>query len=261
MADTTWLIGSYKNLPAQALTVNGGLQAITAGSRYLYHSTNALSLLYQVQAAITAAGVAGASVVILKNRKVRISANAAFTLDWPADNVLRNLLGFNANLAGQSSYTAASVSKYLWSPGIGRAENPELAPLGVRGHRTHAAYTLVSPYDGSTETVTHGSREYNAFSFPYVLMDRVQTGNEYGGEFVAFFDTVCVQSFNFNLWREVDEDGSSNVATPLSQKLGPYVFSPERRGSDWSFVRTSGLELVEVAADIRFRVHVVPEYS
>ena len=204
MATTAWLIGSYKNLPAQALTINGGLQAITAGSRYLYHSTNALSLLYQVQAAITAAGVAGASVVLLKNRKVRISANAAFTLDWPADNVLRNLLGFNANLAGQASYTAAAVSKYLWSPG--RTESPQLAPLGVRGHRTHAAYSVVSPYDGSTETVTHGSREYNAFTFPYVLMDRVHTVNEYGGEWVAFFDSVCVRSFSFYLWREVEED-------------------------------------------------------
>ena len=172
---------------------------------------------------------------------------------------MRNLLGFNANLAGQASYTAAAVSKYLWSPG--RTESPQLAPLGVRGHRTHAAYSVVSPYDGSTETVTHGSREYNAFTFPYVLMDRVHTVNEYGGEWVAFFDSVCVRSFSFYLWREVEEDTGSTSPVTLSDKLGPYVYSPDRRGGDWSFVRSPGFELAEHAADISFRVHVVPEYS
>ena len=260
MGTTAWLIGSIKNLPAQTLVIGGGNQAITAGSRYLYHSTNALSMLAQVQAALIAAGYAGASATLLKNRKVKLSSGAGtFTLNWPADNVFRNLLGFTGNLSGASSYTATNVSKLLWSPG--RPENPQQAPLGVRGHRTHSTYTLVSPYDGSTESVTHGSREYNAFNFPYVLTDRVHTTAEAGGEWVAFFDTVCAPSYSFHLWRNVDEDTSSTSNAALATNLGPYVYTPERRGADWSFVRSGGFELAEHACDINFRVHVVPEYS
>mgnify|MGYP007034012259 CR=1 FL=1 len=63
---------------------------------------------------------------LMQNRMVRISATGNFSLTWPVDGVLRGLIGFEGNLAGQSSYTATLISPLLWSPS--RTETPTMAP-------------------------------------------------------------------------------------------------------------------------------------
>jgi len=127
MPISAWLIGSYRGLPEQTLTIEGAPQVIDAGSYYLYDATAGLSLLTQLGAALLDE-VVGGSAVLLRNRKVRLSGSNPFDLTWPVDGVLRGLLGFTGNLAGQATYTAPNISPLLWSPG--RTETPTMAPLG-----------------------------------------------------------------------------------------------------------------------------------
>lgn len=263
MTISAWLIGSYRGLPEQTLTIEGAPQVIDAGSYYLYDATAALSLLTKVNAAMVAE-VADGTAVLLRNRKVRLSGSNPFGLTWPADGVLRNLLGFSGNLAGQASYTAPNISPLLWSPG--RPETPTMAPLGSQGHTRMPVFTAVSPYDGSISVVTHGSgRVFNEFRFPYVANARYQTAAELGGEFCVWFANVCALGRNLKLHRLLDEsDASTDPITGLgSAVLGPYVYSPVRDGLDWTFTRSAGgnFAWTDRRHDATLPVHVVPEYS
>ncbi|MCY0985968.1 hypothetical protein OV203_02430 [Nannocystis sp. ILAH1] len=253
MAQTCWLIGSIPNLSAQTVTINGNAHVITARSRYLYHPTANLSLLVQLQVAM-ALEVAGASVVLLRNRRVRISAAATFSLTWPADNVLRNLFGFTGNLAGSSAYTAPLISELLWSPGL--PESPTMAPLGVVGHLKHQVFSSVSPFDGTRSTVAHGGRTLNEFKWQNVPTERVQTDAALAGEFATWWAAVGVRGSRWQLWRLVDEDGSSSPVS-LSTSLGPYVCTEP----DWKFARSAGLDWSDVFHPIAMPVEYVREYT
>ena len=256
--ETAWLIGSYAGLPEQDLSVSASPQTVPAGNYYLYDATSSLSLLAAVVAAMTAAGVAGAAAVLCKNRKVKLSAGATFSITW-TDPLLRNLLGFAANLSGAASYVAPNVSPLLWSPG--RTENPQLARLGVRGHKVHSVYQAVSPYSGKTEATSHGYREYNRFVFPYVDVDRIRTEAGAGGEWDTWFDYVAVPAALWKMYREVSEDSGSTAAADLSQPLGPYVYSAERRGVSWQYDRSKGKDYTDEFGDIDIPCHVPPEYT
>jgi hypothetical protein len=261
MATTSWLIGSRPNLAAQTLTIEGAPHVITAGSRYLYASSSALSIIARVEAAMDAAGVTGAAVYLTKARKVRITASGTFTLNWPADGVLRDLLGFNGNLAAASSYVATYVSPLLWSPL--KPESPEDAPLGVVGHKVHNAYFSQSPHDGTTSAVIHGSRTYNVFRWGHVPIDRVQTSNGAGGEWATFWDSVVVLGSRFFHFR-CDEDvaGTSTAEAAITVPLGPYVLRAPGRGvPDWDFQRSRGLTNVDRRCDVVLPVSLAPEYT
>lgn len=260
---SAWLIGA-QYLPEQELQIDGGPETITAGIRYLYKvGAPALSWLGAVRQALLDAGVTGAQVSLQRDRKVRIYADNDFELEWPADNVLRNLLGFTLDLDGSAdSYVAANVSPLLWSPG--RTESPTMAPLGHLGHRVIPTYTAVSPYDGSMVAVSHGSgRVYNEFWFKNIPSARYQTVDEDGGEWVVFFETVGVRAYSFHVWRNIDESDSSTDLAQFTDGLGPYVYSPERRGADWDFQRAEGgnFQLTDRQYNLKFKVHVVPEYD
>lgn len=254
VVDTAWLIGSVRDLERQVVEVNASLQQIAAGSYYLYSPTSSLSLIGSLEAAITAAGVAGASVVILENRKVRISAGATFSITWPADGVLQALLGYSGNLSGAATYTAPLISPLLWSPA--RPESPTKAPLGVLGHEQHQAFHSVSPFDGTRSVVVHGSRTHNRFIWQKVRTDRVQTDDELGGEYVKFWETVLSQGSLFYLWRHVQEDTAGSDPVVWTSSLGPYVVGDD----DWDFGRASGFEWTDVWHPIELPCEVSPEY-
>lgn len=257
--ETAWLIGSYAGMPAQAFTVGMSVTGIAAGNYYLYDATAALSLLSKVVAALTAAGVAGAAATLCKNRKVKLSAGATFSITWGSATLLRDLLGFDANLSGASSYTAPDISPLLWSPG--RTENPQMAPLGVRGQKVHSVYHAVSPYSGKVEAASHGYREYNRFTFPYVAVERVRTSTDDNGTYDVWFDNVAVPAALWKLYREVSEDSGSTAAADLSQPLGPYVVSAERRGVSYQYDRSKGKEYTDECIDIDIPCHVPPDYE
>lgn len=257
---TAWLIGSYAALPVQSFTVNASAQAVAANDYYLFSTTNALSLLAQVKDAMTAAGVTNPVVVLQQNRKIRLSADSAFSVTWGTATLLRDLLGFAGDLPSLVSHQASAISPLLWSPG--RQESSMLTPLGVRGHVEYLTRQSVSPYSGRTETLTHGSREFQRFWLPLVQTDRVHTSTNAGGTWMRWFAEVAVKGANWFLYRNVLEDAASTVATPLGGvSLGPYVYSAKAKGVSWTFTRSKGLERTEAAADIDIPCHVVPEYD
>jgi hypothetical protein len=256
-----WCNGSVRGLPAQTLTIAGGPQVIPAGSYYLWDKEAPPCLIGQVRLAMVAAAVAGASVILMQNRKVKISATGTFALTWPVDGVLRRLLGFDGNLSGTNTYTAESISPLIWSSG--RTETPTMAPLGSLGHTRSPVFAAVSPLDGSISVVSHGSgRTFNQFNFNMVANARYQTKDQLNGEFCVWFAEVCARGANFQLLRLVDEIEAGTDAIDPGQVLGPYVFSPGRDGIDWAFNRSSGgnFSNTDRRHDVQLPVHVVPEY-
>lgn len=260
MANSSWLIGSRPDLAAQTLTISGDEQVVTAGSRYLYASSSALSLVARVKAAMDAAGVAGAAVGLTRSRRVKISAAGVFTIDWDGSETLRDLLGFNGDLGGAASYVATNISPLLWSPG--KTETPEEAPLGQLGHRVANAFFSESPFDGSASVAIHGARTFNTFVWGHVATERVQFAGE-AGEFASFWREVLINADRFFLWRaNEDATGVSTATASLTQPLGPYVLrGPSRGAPDWDFKRSRGLTTVDRRADLSLPVATVPEYA
>lgn len=255
---SAWLIGSYASLPLQTVTLNMAGQVIASGSYYLHDTTPDLSLLAKVKAAMEAAGLTNVVAALCGNRRVRLASDATFSITW-GSTLLRDLLGFSqGNLAGASSYVADDISPLVWSPG--KTESPQLAPLGVRGHKVYTTFQSVAPYSGRTESVSHGYREYNRFLFPSVDAERVRTASEAGGEFGVWFEQVAVRSARWKLYRNVQENPDSPASVTLDAPLGPYVYSAERKGVSWKYDRSRGFEWTDLAADIDIPCHVTEDY-
>lgn len=257
---SAWLIGSYASLPEQTFLVNASIETVSAGDYYLYSATDALSLLKQVEDALTAAGVTNPVVTLCQNRKVKLSADVGFGMTWGVGTLLRDLLGFEGTgLAVATSHVATLVSPLLWSPG--RQESSMLSPLGTRGHIEYLSRQSVSPYSGRTETISHGSREFQRFWFPLVLTERARTSTDEGGTFANWFSNVAVRGARWYLWRNVLENPASTTAATLSTALGPYIYSATGKGVAWKFERSKGFERSEEAVDIDLPCHVCPEYE
>lgn len=253
---TAWLIGSYADLPEQAFKVNGVDVVLPAGSYYLYDATDALSLLDAFVTALDDGGTT-ATVTLRQHRRIKLASLAAFTVTWGTATLLRDLLGFTGNLAGNNLYTAPNVSALLWSPQ--RTETPMLAPIGIRGQEVAAVYQSQSPYDGTTENTSRGAREYNRFIFRRVSYLRVWTDDNVGGEFNRWFKEVAVPAARWKLYSQVLES-ELDVQAEVNTGLGPYIVTAEKRGVNWDFVRSKGLEFTDRQMDIDFNVHVPPEY-
>ena len=253
-----WLIGSYADMPTASMTINATAVPVTGGSYYLYDADSALSLLTVIQNIITAGGVAGASVRLNQNGTVRLSGGGLFSVTWGAATLLRDLLGFTADLPSNASHTAPNISPLLFMPG--KPETPMIQRLGVRGHRVHAVYQTVAPYSGKTESVSHGTREYARYSFPMVDSDLVVGTVGQGGTFDTFFEQIAVRSARFKLYREVLEDPASftSVMSTLDQPLGPYVFTGPLT---WKLDRSRGFTSTDIRCDVEFPCHVVEELS
>ncbi len=254
-----WLIGSYADMPASSMTINATAVPVAAGSRYLYDADAALSMLSLIEDIITAGGVAGASVRLNQNGTVRLSGGGLFSVTWGAATLLRDLLGFTADLPSNASHTAPNLSPLLWMPG--KPETPLMQRLGVVGHRTHAVYTATAPYSGKQESVSHGERFFAKYAFPMVDTDRMVGDEGEGGTFDTWFTTVAVRSARWKLYREVLEDltAFTSAMSYLDQPLGPYVVSgPQLR---WKWDPSRGFERTDARADAELSCHVVEEYT
>ena len=195
--------------------------------------------------------------MLLYSRAVRLSGGANFSVTWPADGVLRGLLGYTGDLASASSYTAPEVSPLLWSPG--KPESPMLSPLGVAGQRVYLAQIGVAE-DGSTFSTVQGYRTFQRYEWRNVHMSRVQSSAEAGGEFARWWGEVGVKA-RWKLYRAIDEEDSSTTAVSWPTAIGPYWVSPSTRSPDWEFKRSNGFEFADCRADITVTCHVVPEVS
>lgn len=255
---SAWLVGSMRDIDYDViLTGNASTQSV-AGNLYLHHATGSLSLLAQFAAAMTAATIPNAAAVLTRDRKVQISSSGNFSVQW-VDTALRDLLGFTANLAAASTYTAPNVSPLLWSPG--KPLQPGLSPLACAGNARPLAYWTASPSDGTPFVVSHGERIDQTWSASYVAISRMQTASEAGGEWVRFFRDCACKGARWMVYPEVTEEPGSTTATTLSNPLGPYVMSPNSRAPSWDYRRSRGFEWLDRRADWQVACRVVPEYT
>lgn len=257
---TAWLIGSVRDFSA-TVTITGDAsgETIAEGDYYLYHATSSISLLAQFAAAMTAAGVAGATAVLTRDRKVKIaSSGATFSVQW-TDTALRDLLGFSANLSAAATYVAPLVSPLLWSPQ--KPLLPGLSPLDCHGNTRPLAYFTASPSDGSTFVVSHGTRTDQQWSASHVALSRMQTPDQLGGEWEQFFLQSAALGYNFQVYPEVIEESGSTTTAVLADPLGPYSLTPSGRAPAWDFRRSRGFENLNRRADWSISCRVVPEYA
>ena len=255
-----WLVGSYAGLPQQDTLINAVMGATPAGGYYLYNHGNAsLSLLTHVRNAIGAATGAATTAILQQSGHVRIDCAAPFSLAWGTSTLLRDLLGFSANLALNASYTAPLLSPLLFMPG--KPETPLAQRLGVAGHRSHTVFQTTAPYSGKSESVSHGSRSYARYGFPMIDTDRLTGSLGEGGTFDTWFEYVAVRSARWKLYRDVLEDpaGTTSALLTLTQPLGPYVMTGERPSWKWDLSR--GFERTDKRGDIELACHVVEEFA
>ena len=261
MGISSVFIGSYPDWPDSSVTIDGSGETITAskGGLYLVHETDTtLSLVAQFLAAMTAAGVTNPACFIAQDRKVRLTADANFTVTW-GDARVATYLGFDstANLSGASSYTADEPSPLLWSPGM--TDSPTATPLSVNGRKVHDVISGTAPGGAQFTRQLSSLREYD-YEFGSVLLERHATAADAGGEYFRFFEEVLVGGRRMFHYREVTEDDSSATAMTLTGGIGPMRQRPDgtiRPRNE----RMAGLERVDAYFVHRIHAWQTTEYT
>lgn len=264
MVTSNLLIGSYESVPQCTLSITANAvvdatQSIAAGSYYLYDSSNSLSLLYQLRAALEAhTQITTATVWIGPDRKVHITTspnNAA--ISFTGDTTARDLLGFTGNLLSASQHNASLISPLLWSP---RMTEISEAPLGLAGRRV---YDTVVGSSGTANVVAtqHNSWVQNDFRWRNVPVARVWTTSELGGEWVKFYDQVLRKFRRFKLYRTFSDIAGDTTPGSLTDVLGPYKMRHEGGLVQWEYKRESvgGSGPVDMLSPIELPVVVVSE--
>lgn len=258
---SSWLVGSAR-IPEQTLTIDGTDYTWPEGYYYLRHPTTQLSMVGTLQGILDEQGVAGASVVVLKNRHVRVSFTAGneFTMDWPSP-LLKSLFGFSTDIGGSPSQIAEKISPLLWSPG--GTEISQLAALGVPGQEISDAKIQTSP-TGMQTVDYHYIQVINTFEWPYVSLDRFQTTLGVGGEYTRFFKEIAWKAQKFYLHRNMVENLDSTDPVSWTQfPLGPYGYraGSSSKGLTWPYKRSKGRDTVDSHNEVSLDCLIVPEWG
>lgn len=240
---TDLLIGSYPNLEAQTLSVRDTGTGTTEGcvlpanSWYLYDDLSAWDLLEAMSGAIESHSILNSvSVLLGVDLRVHIVSSLAFTMTWPADNVLRNLLGFTGALSPSSlTHTASRISPLLWSPG---KPTTWLARVGTDGIPVREV--AVGQSGPGTVRATLGN-EYrrNELIYRYLLNSKMWTPAEENGEYFVFFREVCQMRRRFKVWSNYPEDLTDH-STLLSPADAP---NPGPIPSSGAYICSGGGEM------------------
>jgi hypothetical protein len=260
---TDLLIGSQPRLTAQSITVTVGATAevvvLPAGDYYLHDAASARNLMAALATAINAHSlIAGATVVLQRDLRIFISGNGtAFSLQWPADGQLRDLVGATGNLASAATHTMPNQSSLVWSGGK-RARYS--ARLGTDGLPVKDAATGQAA-NGVLSVVSHNTYRTNQISWRYVANARVWTTAEGPGELVRFWDVVLSLGRRFKIYRGTTEDPASTTAITYGTVLPatlPYRHPPP---TPCVFPYGREFEFIEYLHPIAFDVTTSPEYS
>lgn len=254
---SSWFIGST-TIGAQAIEIESDPQVVTAGTFYLTDPTAGRSLLSQIEAAMSNAGVVDAEAVLLGSGYVRLKGSMPWTLTWGSGTLLRDLLGYETDLVAGLAFVAPLKSPLFWSPG--KPASFDQTPIGVRGSKRYVLSQSVSAYSGRAESTSHGVREYQRFSTEKVDAERVRTVDELGGEYGTFYDLVAVRSARFKFYHLAVEDTLSTTAFTYESVLGPYLISLGSTAA-WDYTRSRGHEYTDFTVDLTVNAHVVPEIA
>ena len=101
--------------------------SLTAGDYFVFGYTAEVAdqLIEHLQTTIRTVGAYAAADVTIAPATgiVTINFKAECAVVW-TDTDLRDLLGFTANLSGQSAYSATNACRYLWRPTLGLSSYP-----------------------------------------------------------------------------------------------------------------------------------------
>lgn len=262
MTASAWFIGSI-TIPAQTMQILQGatLEAIVlpAGTYYLRHSTAGLSLLDAMVTAINAHSlITGAAAVVRRDRRTQLSATQTFSITWAADNVLRNLLGFDANLTPvATSFASTYISPLLFSPGY--LATPSTIE-GVTGY-TVPHQSIRKSADGTQVQCDHyGEETWQELSWTHIMPSRLRTAGTtaaQGGTFHQFFQQCAMLRRRFLYHQEIDEDDASTSAVTWDTALGCYVLRPEFDGNWYR----RNVPFADVSSPLDLPIHLVAEYA
>lgn len=267
MAYADWLVSS-REWTTQSPTINGGSQDVTAasGGLYLVHPTTAsLDLLARVVVAMTAGSVANAAAYVTEQRYVRLTSSGTFSITWGSATTLRDLLGFSqGDLSGASSYTAASRSTLLWSPG--KIFTPERSPLDTHGQPVIDASVTSGP-GGKIVSRQHGDPSVvNTYTARYVELARFwgTRPTAVAGQWRHFWEQEIWTAQRMIVVRQVSEGSSTTASAGYSSSavLGPY--NPDLTNRDlrrMPFTREAGFERVEAYYPVSVPVVQTSEFS
>lgn len=261
-------IGSYPSLPEQTIstTANAVTEDFVLPTRSYYlteASPSAFDLLYRLST--NSVGLAelplGLSFTLQRDLRVRVTSldAVAFTLTWPTDGVLRDLLGFTGNLSPAATiHTAPNISPLIWSAGRTASYRARLGTDGVPVHDTMVGQSA----PGTVRATSYNSYRTNTVTWRYVSNARVWTTDEEGGEFYAFWDQCLRRLVHFKIYRGTVEDSASTTAITLGTVLpssGAYVMAPSERVGEMPWGREFGL--VESSHPIELPVVTTAEYT
>lgn len=265
MTITDWCVAG-RTFEDTSITVDGSPTALTFpnGGAYLVHPTAALSMLGRLLATLTAGGVVNPAAFVTEAGFVRLTSDNVFTVDWDTATVFRDLLGFSADLAGSSAYTAPARSTLLWSPG--KRFTPELAPLNSYGQQVIDVSSTIGANGRQTVRREGPPTVVQRFSARHVRKVRYfdSPPTSVPGEFVWFWAEEMTTSAHFVVLRDVIEGASvtdsADYASALA--LGPYVCDMADDDMHRTpFARSAGFNLVECYYDVGFPVVQTAEFS
>jgi hypothetical protein len=228
---TDLCIGSYPSLPEQSIstTANAVTEAFILPARSYYlteASPSSFDLLYRL--GTNSVGLAelplGLSFTLQRDLRVRVTSldAVAFTLTWPTDGVLRDLLGFTGNLSPAAvTHTATNISPLIWSAGRTASYSARLDTDGTPVHDTAIGQAAT----GVISSTSHNTYRENSIIWRYVTNARVWTTAEAGGELYAFWDRVLRRSARFKVYRQTVEDSASTTAITLGSTVLPSAAS------------------------------------
>lgn len=254
---STWLIGSVRNMSLQEFTTSAGDASVAAGTYYLYHTTASLDLLQALEDALDNAGVTNPSVFLTKSGKVRITADAAFTLTWQTATDLRDWLGFTqGDLGSSTSHVADDYSPLFWSPGY----RANLATIqGEDGYLVEDTIFTTSATGQTVVATNHFTATYQDLEWDAVYIDRVWVLNETGGTFKTLRDNVLIKAAHCLYFDGIEEDRSDTTnAVSYTTQHGPYVVRSPRQLRKWYKRRVKN---ADIHSKIRLEMQKVSEYA
>ena len=262
MALSAWFVGSI-TLPSQTISITTAGPVtenvvIAAGSYYLRSATAARSILDLLLAAMNTHSVlSGATAVIRRDRRIVIGATQSFTLTWPADNVLRDLLGYTGTLTPTAtSFVATNRSPLLWSPGY--LATPKTIE-GVDGY-TVPHQSVLKSVDGTQVYCDHyGTETWQDLSWTHIMPERMRVADsaDGGATFHEFFEQCAMLRARFLYHQEIDELDTSTTTVTWDTARGPYVLRDDF-GGDWY---RRNVAYAEVSSPLDLPIHLVAEYA
>lgn len=262
---TTDFFVSSRPWTTQSPVINGGAEDVTAALNglYLEHPTASLSMLARTVVAMTAGSIASAAAFITEAGYVRLTGGANFTIDWTGATVLRDLLGFTANLSGAAAYTAPNRSPLLWIPG--KIVTFERSPRGTRGEPKLDISATIGTGGNMTTRQEGSATQTQRFSVRHIPKAKFWASQTaVAGEYRHFWESELTPLRRFILLMNVTV-GTSTTASAgysLSTHVGPYYYDLSDQSTHrFAFSRDTGFERVEAYYPVAVPAVVTSEYS